>query len=217
MAWFSPGNSSTSCAGRTPVLCSRASAISAPWCLCSSRPAWAHFESAEGCHSRAAAARGALPLMIGFERQEWEALSADERGGGRGLVVVVGGWVLLVSRRTLQDAYARGAVYSMSRAVQHACAASIFHTSLCKLQHMRLYKRYVESVWVPPRALCFTILWLRLSRNFNIQQKGRRASRLPLAVHVTSPDHLHAWNCVRQPRDAMAHWSVDHATTCKCI
>lgn len=38
--------------------------------------------------------------------------------------------MLLVSRRTLQDAYARGVVYSMSRAVQHACAASIFHTSL---------------------------------------------------------------------------------------
>lgn len=166
MAWFSPGNSSTSCAGRTPVLCSRASAISAPWCLCSSRPAWAHFESAEGCHSRAAAARGALPLMIGFERQEWEALSADERGwwwwgvgGGVGAARIAANPAgCLRTRRSL---------FYVTRCAARLCSVYFSHLP-CKLQHMRLYKRYVESVWVPPRALCFTILWPRLSRNFNI-------------------------------------------------
>lgn len=60
--------------------------------------------------------------MISLERQERDAQSGDERG------------VLLVSRRTSQDAYAGSTVNFMSRAVQHARAAStvriFFRTSL---------------------------------------------------------------------------------------
>lgn len=150
MAWFSPGNSSTSCAGRTPVLCSRASAISAPWCLCSSRPAWAHFESAEGCHSRAAAARGALPLMIGFERQEWEALSADERGGGRGLVVVGSGW------GGGRCSY-RG---EPCRMPTHAAQSILCH-ALCSTLVQRLF--FTSPLQVATHATLQTLRWVCLS------------------------------------------------------
>lgn len=63
-AWFSPGNSSTSSAGRTwtpgPGRSLRVLVIFAPWCQCSSHPAWAQsVAGSDGCHSRVAAAAAA--------------------------------------------------------------------------------------------------------------------------------------------------------------
>lgn len=141
---------------------------------------------------------------VSLERQERDAQSGDEKGGG----------VLLVSRRTSQDAYARRqhSQFYVTRCAARSCSLDcedvllLFFAPPCKLEHMRSTP---TECWaasprprVPARSGALRLFGQTYPFILIFNESRKSAWRRPLAEHVTSPDNLYACNCIRRPRNA---------------
>lgn len=122
--------------------------------------------------------------------------------------------MLLVSRRTSQDAYAGSTVNFMSRAVQHARAASTVRNffshlpaswNACDPLPQNVWQSLPFSVYLRPCVQALSSALGLFDQTYPLilifNERRKSASRLPLAEHVTSPNNLYACNCIRQPRN----------------
>lgn len=151
------------------------------------------------------------------------------RRGGGGVMVVMGGGGGAAARLTANPA---GCLRTrrMQSILCHAlcstrCAASSFFSHLLQVMpHMRLCKRNVESARLPRRDPGSVHCALRQfdytlkTANLNIQRKGKACVAPPSGCAC---DFTDSSACMRlrkaKTRDAIAYWSVDHATTCVYI